>query len=86
MRDAIAPFEQQLARCNGRKTTPDSIGFMGMMERVMESLYDILLATIENTDSKSNSKGSYPLMRECNMLHVLEDGAARRRTRRMMPT
>jgi hypothetical protein len=49
---------------------------MGMMERDLESLYDLLLATPENTDSEFDSEESYPLLRECNMLHLLENGAA----------
>ena len=49
---------------------------VGMMERDLESLYDLLMATPKNMDSKSNSEGSCPLMRECNMLHLSEDGAA----------
>ena len=46
-----------------------------MMERDLESLYDLLLATPENTDPKSNSEGSCPPLRECNMLHRSEDRA-----------
>ena len=53
----------------------DSPGFMGMMERDLESLYDLLLATPEDMDSESDSEGSCPPPRECNMLHLLEDGA-----------
>jgi hypothetical protein len=75
MRDAIALFEQELARHNGRTMMPDSLGFVGMMERDLESLYDLLLATPENMDSKSDFEGSYPPLRECNMLYLLEDGA-----------
>ena len=76
MRDAIALFEQELARRNGQKTTPDSPEFVGMMERDLESLYDLLLATLENMNSVSNSKGSYHSPRECNMLHLSKDGVA----------
>jgi hypothetical protein len=76
MRDAIALFERELARRNGRTTTSDSLGFMGMMEWEPESLYDLLLATPENMDSESDSEGSCSLLRECNMLHLSEDGAA----------
>ena len=47
-----------------------------MMERDLESIYDLLLATLENRDSKSNSEGSCHPLRECNMLHLSEDGAA----------
>ena len=47
-----------------------------MVERDLESLYDLLLATPKNMDSKSNSKGSCHSSRECNMLHLSEDAAA----------
>jgi hypothetical protein len=76
MRDAIALFERELARRNGRITTLDSPRLVGMMERDPESLYDLLLVTPENTDSESDSDGSCPPLRECNMLRLLEDGAA----------
>ena len=76
MREAIALFEQELARSNGRTMMPDSLGFVGMMERDSESLYDLLLATPENMDYESNSEGSCHSPRECNMLHLSEDGAA----------
>ena len=76
MRDVIALFEQERARRNGQTTTLDSLGLMGMMERDLESLYNLLLATLENTNSEFDSEGSYPPMRECNMLHLSEDGAA----------
>ena len=47
-----------------------------MMERDPESIYDLLQVTLENTDYESDSGGScYPL-RECNMLHLSEDGVA----------
>jgi hypothetical protein len=75
MRDAITLFEQELARRNGRTTTPDSSEFVGMMERDLESIYDLLLATPKNTNFESDSKGSYHPLRECNMLHLSEDGA-----------
>jgi hypothetical protein len=55
---------------------PDYLGFTGMMEQDPESLYDLLLATPENTNSKSDSEESCPPLRECNMLHLSEDGAA----------
>ena len=58
MRDAITLFEQELARHNGHMMTPDSSGFVGMMEQDPEFIYDLLLATPENTDSESNSEGS----------------------------
>jgi hypothetical protein len=47
-----------------------------MMERDLDSLYDLLLATPENTDFESDSEGSCPLLRECNMLRLSKDGAA----------
>ena len=76
MRDVIVLFERERARRSGRTTTPDSPGLMGMMERDPESLYDLLLVTPESTDFESDSKGSCPPLRECNMLHPSEDGAA----------
>ena len=54
----------------------DDSGFVGMMERDLEYIYDRLLATPENTDSESDSEGSYHPLRECNMLHLSEDGVA----------
>jgi hypothetical protein len=45
-----------------------------MMERDSEFIYDLLLATLENIDSKSDYKGSCHLLRECNVLHLSEDG------------
>ena len=47
-----------------------------MMERDPDSLYDLLLATHENKDSESDSEGSCHSLRECNMLHLSEDGTA----------
>jgi hypothetical protein len=76
MRDAITLFERELARCNGHTTTPGSSGFMGMMEREVKSFYDLLPTTPGNTDSESDSEGSYRSLRECNMLRLSEDGAA----------
>jgi hypothetical protein len=76
MREAIALFKRELARRSGCTATPDSPGFMEMMERDPESLYDLLLATPKNTDSESDSEGSCPPLRECNVLHLSEDGAA----------
>ena len=69
-------FEQELARRNCHTTTPGSSRFVGMMERDPESIYELLLATPENTDSESDSEGSCHLLRECNMLHLSEDGVA----------
>ena len=74
MRDVITLFERELARCNGHLTMPESSRFVGMMEQDPESIYDILLVAPENTDSESDSEGSYHLLRECNMLHLSEDG------------
>jgi hypothetical protein len=76
MRDAITLFERERAIHNGRTTTPASFGFVGMMERDPKYVYDLLLATLENMDSKSDSEGSCHPLRECNMLHLSEDGAA----------
>ena len=58
MRDSIALFERELARRNGRTTTLDSPRFMGMMEWDPESLYNLLLATLENTNSEFDSEGA----------------------------
>ena len=76
MGDAVTLFERELARHNGRSMMPKSFGFVGMMEQDPESLYDFLRATPKNMNSESDSKGSYPPLRECNMLHPSEDGAA----------
>jgi hypothetical protein len=76
MRDTIALFERELARHNGHSMMSESFGFVGIMERDLESLYDLLLATPENTDFESDYERScYPL-RECNMLHLSEDWLA----------
>ena len=76
MRDVITLFEQELTRHTGYTMMSESSGFVGMMERDLESLYDLLLATPENIDSESNFKGSCRSLRECNMLHLSEDGIA----------
>jgi hypothetical protein len=76
MRDAITFFERELARCNGHTMMPGSSRFVGMMEQDPESVYDLLLMTPENTDSESIFEGSCHPLRECNMLHLSEDGAA----------
>jgi hypothetical protein len=76
MRDAITFFERELARCNGHMMMLGSSRFVGMMEWDPEYVYDLLLMTPENTDSKSVFEGSCHPLRECNMLHLLEDGAA----------
>ena len=70
---ANTPFERELARHNGHSTTLESFEFVGMMEQDPESIYDLLLVTPEDTDSESNSEGSCHPLRECNMLHLLED-------------
>ena len=64
MRDAIALLERELARHNGRTMMLDSPGFMGMMERDLESFYDLLLVTPKSPDSESNSEGSLTPLRE----------------------
>ena len=74
MRDTVALFERELARRNGHTMMPGSSGFVGMMEWDLESVYDLLPMTPENTDSESISEGSSHLLRECNMLHLSEDG------------
>jgi hypothetical protein len=64
MRDAVTLFEQELARHNGHSATPSPFEFVGMMERDPESIYDLLLTTPRNTDSKSDFEGSCHLLRE----------------------
>ena len=76
MKDAITLFERELARHTSHTMMPESSRFVGMMERDLESLYDLLLATPENMNSESDSEGSCHSPRECNMLHLSEDGAA----------
>ena len=76
MRDATVLFKWELASCSGRSTMQDSSRFVGMKERDPKSIYDLLLATPENTNSKSDSEGSCHPLRECNMLHLSEDRAA----------
>jgi hypothetical protein len=76
MRNAIALFKRELTRRNGRSTMLEFSGFVGMMERDPESIYDLLLVTPENTDSEFDSEGSYHPLRECNSLHLSEDGVA----------
>jgi len=58
MRDAIVLFERELIGRDGRSMMPESSGFVEMMERDPESIYDLLLVTPKNTDTESNSKGS----------------------------
>ena len=76
MRDAITLFKQELARRNGHVMTLGSFGFVGMVERDSKSIYNLLSMTLGNTDSESDSKRSYHPLRECNLLHLLEDGVA----------
>ena len=64
-------FEQELARSNCRSMIPSLSRFMGMMERDIGSVYDLLPLTPDDPDSK----GSYHLVRQCNMLHLSKDGA-----------
>ena len=47
-----------------------------MMERDPKFIYDLLPMTLENMDSEFASEGGCHPLRECNMLHLLEDGAA----------
>jgi hypothetical protein len=47
-----------------------------MMEQDPEFVYDLLLVTPENADSESDSEGSRHPLRECNMLHLSENGVA----------
>ena len=68
MRDTIALFERELARRNGHTMMPESSEFVGMMERDPESVYDLPLVTPGNTNSESDSEGTYHPLRECNML------------------
>jgi hypothetical protein len=49
MRDAITLFERELARRNGHTMMSGSSRFVEMMERDLESIYDLLPATPENT-------------------------------------
>jgi hypothetical protein len=58
MRDMTALFERKLVRRNCHSMTLESFEFVGMMERDPESIYNLLLATPENTDSKSDSEGA----------------------------
>ena len=76
MGGVVTILEQELTRHNGHSMTPKSSRFMGMMEWDPKSLYDLLLATPKNMDSESDSEGSYLPLRECNMLHLSEDGVA----------
>jgi len=54
----------------------ESSRFVGMMERDLDSIYDLLLVIPENTNSESDFEGSYHPLRECNMLHLSEDRVA----------
>ena len=55
--------------------TPNLSRFVGVVEQDPESVCDLLPSTLDDTDSESESKGSYHLVRECNMLHLSENGA-----------
>lgn len=55
---------------------PSLTGFVGMMQRDPESVYDLLPTTLGDTNSESGFEGSCHLARECNMLHHSENGAA----------
>lgn len=76
MRDVVMLFEQEVARHNHRLSVPSFSRSVGMMERDLEFVYDLLLSTLGNTDSESSSEGSYHLVQVCNMLHLSENGAA----------
>jgi hypothetical protein len=60
MRDVITLFEGELTKRSGYTATPDSPRFMGMLKQDLESFYELLLATLENTDSESDSEGKLP--------------------------
>jgi hypothetical protein len=55
---------------------PSPFGFLGMTEQDLESIYNLLSMTPRNMNPEFDSKGSYHLLRECNMLHLSKDGAA----------
>jgi hypothetical protein len=77
MRDAIMLFERELATHNGHAVMLGSSRFVGTtVEWDSEPIYDLLSMTLGNTDSESDSEGSCDPLRECNMLHPSEDGAA----------
>ena len=44
-KDMIALFERELAGQNGHTMTPSPSGFLGMMERDLKSVYDLLPMT-----------------------------------------
>jgi hypothetical protein len=79
MREAATLFEWELTRRNCRSMAPNLSGFVGMMEQVPESVYDLLPSTPGETDFKSDSEGS------CNMLHLSNNGAPAAGVERMMP-
>jgi hypothetical protein len=55
---------------------PNLSGFVGMMKQDPEFIYDLVLSTLGETNSKSDSEGSCHPVRECNMLHLSENGVA----------
>ena len=63
MKDVIMFFEQELAKHNGHTMTLGSFGFVGMMERDLEFVYDLLSMTPGNMDSDFDSEGSYHPLR-----------------------
>ena len=75
MRDATTLFEQELSRCNRRLMAPNLSRFAGMMEQHPEYVYDLLPSTPGEMDSECDSEGSCHLVRECNMLHLSDNGA-----------
>jgi hypothetical protein len=50
------------------------------MEQDPKSVYDLLSTTLGNMDFESDSEGSCHPLRECNMLHLSEDGACSKKT------
>jgi len=46
------------------------------MEQDSESIYDLPPSTSGKTNPKFDSKGSYHPVRECNMLHLSDNGVA----------
>lgn len=58
MRDATTLFEQELPRRNRCSMMPNLFGFMGMVEWDLESIYNLLLSTLDDIDSKSGSEGT----------------------------
>lgn len=69
-------FEQEIAKHNCHSLAPNLSRFIGMVERGLASIYDLLPLTLGDTDSKSSSEGSCHQVRESNMLHLLGNGVA----------